>query len=240
MVTVQLYGLGNMLSIVMGPRYGEAYGRSGDRGAVARLAARATELHAAAMALPASLAIVAAPPLLAWLLPDYQPGLAPLVWLVPGVVALCVTLPAAQYLVAVNRQSRALVAVVIGTVLAAVGNHLALTGGYGLVGVAAATAAGYVAYCVLTVSISIWTELDLAHRLRYSGMVGLMLAPTLTLAVVLERLQPGVEAGCEITVAKVVAVALAWGVTVLVGWHHGRWREAIRNPGGSATSNLQT
>ena len=231
MVTVQLYGLGNMLSIAMGPRYGEKYGHSGDRGEVARLAARATELQAAAVALPAGLAIVAAPPLLAWLLPDYRIGLAPLVWLVPGVVALCVALPAAQYLIAVNRQRRALVAVVMATVLAAVGNHLALTGGYGLVGVAAATAAGYVAYCVLSVRISIWTELDRACRLRYLTMLGLMLAPTITLAVAMERIQPAVEAGSTITVAKAAAVGVVWILTVALGWHHGRWGEAIRSPG---------
>jgi len=229
MVTVQLYGLGNMLAIVMGPRYGETYGRSGDRGEVARLAARATELCAAAMALPAALAIVVAPPLLARLLPDYQIGLAPLVWLVPGVVALCATLPASQYLVAVNHQNRALAAVVTATALAAVGNHLALRGGHGLVGVAAATAIAYVAYWVLVVSISLWPELDGAHRRRYLVMVGLMLAPTVILAVVLERLHPGIEADLVTTLAKAATVAVVWCLTVWVGWHHGRWAEAIRD-----------
>lgn len=240
MVTVQLYGLGNMLSIVMGPRYGESYGRSGDRGATARLAAQATELHAAALALPGGLAIVAAPPLLAWLLPDYQSGLAPLVWLVPGVLALCVALPAAQYLVAVDRQTRALAAVVIAAILAAVGNHLALSGGYGLVGVAAATAAGYAAYCVLIVSISIWPELDRACRLRYLWMLALALAPTVTLAMVLERLRPGVEADWSMTLAKSAAVALVWSLTVAIGWRHGEWREAIRGEGRHPSFSQQT
>lgn len=230
MVTVQLYGLGNMLSIVMGPRYGETFGRSGDRGEVARLAARATELHAAAMALPAALAIVAAPALLGWLLPDYQPGLAPLVWLVPGVVALCVALPAAQYLVAVKHQNRALAAVVTATVLAALGNHLALAGGHGLVGVAVATALSYVVYGVLTVSISLWPRLDRPGRSRYFAMLGLALVPSIGLAIALERLQPGVEAGFLTTLAKVAAVVLVWTVTVLIGWHHGGWRSAVRRP----------
>ena len=230
MVTVQLYGLGNMLAIVMGPRYGETYGRSGDRAEVARLAARATELCAAAMALPAALAIVVAPALLARLLPDYQAGLAPLVWLVPGVAALCATLPASQYLVAVNRQNRALAAVATATVLAAVGNHLALRGGYGLVGVAAATAAAYVAYWGLVVSISLWPELDGAQRRRYLLMIGLMLAPAVILAVALERLHPGIEAHPVTTLAKAGAVAVVWGLTVWVGWHRGRWADAIRRP----------
>lgn len=230
MVTVQLYGLGNMLAIVMGPRYGETYGRSGNRAEVARLAARATELCAAAIALPAALAIVVAPPLLARLLPDYQAGLAPLVWLVPGVVGLCATLPASQYLVAVNRQNRALIAVATATVLAAAANHLALCGGYGLMGVAAATAIAYVAYWGLVVSVSLWPELDGPHRRRYLVMVGLMLAPTLILAVALERLYPGIETDLVTTLAKAVAVAVVWSLTVWIGWHRGRWAEAIRRP----------
>ena len=230
MVTVQLYGLGNMLSMVMGPRYAETFGRSGDRGAVAQLAARATELTAAAIALPAGLAIVAAPAVLGRLLPDYQPGLAPLVWLVPGVVALCVALPAAQYLVAVKYQNRALAAVAAATLLAALGNHLALAGGYGLVGVAAATALGYVVYSVLAVSISLWPQLDRPVRRRYLAMLGLTLVPTVGLAIALERLQPGVAAGCLTTLTKVVLVALVWAVTVLIGWHHGGWAAATGRP----------
>ena len=227
MVTAQLYGLGNMLSIVMGPRYCEAYGRSGSRADVARLAARATELCAASMALPAALAIVVAPPLLARLLPDYRSGLAPLVWLVPGVVTLCVALPASQYLVAVNRQKRALVAVATATMLAGVGNHLALRGGYGLVGVAAATAAAYAVYWGLTVSISLWPELDAAHRGRYLGMLALLMGPTLLAAVVLERLRPGVEADLVTTAAKAALVTSVWCLAAWVGWRHGRWNEDL-------------
>ncbi|MHC4402762.1 MAG: lipopolysaccharide biosynthesis protein [Planctomycetota bacterium] len=231
MVTAQLYGLGNMLSVVMGPRYGEKYGRSGDRGEVARLAARATELQAAAVALPAGLAVVAAPPLLAWLLPDYVTGLPPLVWLVPGVIALCVALPATQYLVAVGRQGRALGAAVAATALAAVGNHVALRGGYGLRGVAAATAASYMVYFVLSVGISIWNELDRADRARYLAALVLALAPTVGLALLLERLQPGIDAGWATTAWKAVAVTLAWGLTAAVGWHRGGWRLRVSDKG---------
>ncbi|NUQ64860.1 MAG: oligosaccharide flippase family protein, partial [Pirellulales bacterium] len=111
MVSAQLYGIGNMLSIVMGPRYGEKFGQCGDRRQVALLAARATELQATAMALPAALALVLAGPVLGRMLPDYETGLAPLVWLVPGMVLLSLSLPASQYLVAIDRQKRALAAV---------------------------------------------------------------------------------------------------------------------------------
>jgi len=229
MVTVQLYGLGNMLSIVMGPRYGEKYGRSGSRRQVALLAARATELQAAAMALPAAVAIVAAPPILTRLLPYYQTGLGPLVWLIPGVVALVVALPASQYLIAVNRQGRALAAVVIATAAAGLGNHLALSGGYGLTGVAAATAGGYLLYLVLLVAVSIWSELEPQARLRYLTMSGLALGPTLGLALLLEHLWPGAGADWASLAAKLAAILVVWSLVVATGWQCGGWRAELKH-----------
>jgi len=227
MVTAQLYGLGNMLATVTGPRYGETYGRSGDRRTVARLAARASELHAAAMSLPAAMAVLVAPPLLRWLLPDYQTGLPPLVWLVPGVVALALALPCSQYLVAVGRQRRALAAVLIATAAAALGNHLALQAGYGLIGVAVATAIGYTVYFVFVAAVSIWIELDGRQRLRYVAMLALALGPTVALAVFLQQSSPDANADWTTMLARIAAVTAVWGITVAVGWHHGGWREEL-------------
>jgi O-antigen/teichoic acid export membrane protein len=228
MVTLQLYGLANMLSIVMGPRYGETFGRSGSRREVARLTSRATELQSAAMALPSALSIVLAPALLAWLLPEYRSGLAPVVWMIPGNVALSMAMPASQYLVAVDQQGRALATVVIGTLLTAAANHLALTSGGGLLGVAAATALGYGFYCLLTLAVSLWPELDAAERFRLVAMQTLVNAPSIGLAIVAESIWPGMEHPWSVTLAKSLAVALAWGLTVLVGWRCGRWAEAVR------------
>jgi hypothetical protein len=100
--------------------------------------------------------------------------------------------------------------------------------GWGLSGVAAATAASYLVYFVLTVRISLWIELGRARRLRYLAMLALALVPTLGLALALERLWPGTDAAWTVALAKGAAVALAWGLTVLVGWHFAGWREAIR------------
>jgi O-antigen/teichoic acid export membrane protein len=182
MVTAQLFGLGNMFSMVIGPRLGEKFGQLHNRREVARLAARASELQAIAISLPAALSLTVAAPLLIWLLPDYQTGLAALPWLIPGVVALTLALPASQYLVAVDRQRRALAVVAVATLLAAGGNHLALSGGFGLVGVAIATAIAYIVYLALVVGVSLWVELDGRERIRYLAMVTLAVIPTLGLA----------------------------------------------------------
>jgi len=222
LVTGQLFGLGNMLSIVTGPRFGQQYGNSGDRPAVARLAARAAELQAAAMALPAALALLLAPPLLAWLLPDYRTGLAPLEWLVPGTVALTLALPGSQVLIAVGRQRRALLAVLIAAAVAALGNYVALRGGLGLVGVAAATAAAYALYFILITGLSLWIELDVAARLRYLAMLSLALAPPLVSALLLRRWNPDALA------ANVAVVLLIWGAAAGVGWRRGGWAKELR------------
>lgn len=217
MVTTQLFGLGNMLSLVSGPRYGEKYGHSGDRHSVAQLAARASELQAVAIALPAALALVAAPPVLHWLLPDYRSGLAPLAWLVPGVIALSLAQPGSQYLIAVGRQRRALVVVLIATAVAAIGNHLVLRAGLGLSGVAMATAAAYFVYFLLTLGVSLWIDLDRAGRLRYLLMLTLALGPTLSAALMFQN--------ASLLLGRVMLVVVVWGLTLAVGWYHGGWRE---------------
>ena len=223
MVTAQLFGLGNMFSMVIGPRLGEKFGQVRNRRQVARFAARATELQAAAISLPAALSITVATPVLAWLLPDYQTGLAPLPWLIPGVVALTLALPASQYLVAVDLQRRALAVVVVATLLAAAGNHLALSSGFGLVGVAGATAIAYTAYFTLVVGVSLWIELDHREKIRYLTMIALAILPTLGLAIGLDWCRPASDSDWITTSAKVAAISLAWALSITTGWHAGGW-----------------
>jgi O-antigen/teichoic acid export membrane protein len=232
MVGTQLFGLGNMLATVTGPRYGEQFGRTGDRRAVALLAARASELQGAAIALPAAWALLLVPPLLAWLLPDYGPGLAPIAWLVPGMVFFTLALPASQYLVAVGEERRALAAVLAATVLGAAGNLAALHAGLGLVGVAAATSLGYAAYFVIVVGASIWGQLDGPARGRYAAMLALAVGPTLALALWWSPVGGAGgaaigEPGGRLVALRVAAVTLVWTACALVAWRHGGWRHAL-------------
>ena len=223
LVTIQLYGLAEMMSIVMGPRLGEKFGHCGDRSVVARMAARATELQAALIALPASLSVVAAVPILAWLLPKYQQGLAPLVWLIPGALALSVALPAGQYLVAVNRQRRLLLVVSISTAIAALGNHMALTSGYGLSGVAGATAFAYTFYFILLTAVSIWPELATTERFRYLAMLFITIVPAMTVAIWLEHVWPGYPSGWATVMMKTTVVLFVWTITAGIAWRAGGW-----------------
>lgn len=223
MASTQIYGLGNMLSIVMNPRYAEKYGQTGDRREVARLAAASSELHAAAMALPAALAVVLAVPLLRDILPDYQTGLPALVWLVPGTVALVLSIPATQFLVAVGRQERALLAVLPAIGLAALGNHFALRSGLGLTGVAASTTLAYVAYMALVIGISFWQDLTARERRNSLLLTTVVVMPTLIVSILLERQYPGIRADLVTTLGKAVLVTAVWGAACGGSWLWGGW-----------------
>lgn len=224
LVSAQLYGAGNMLATVVGPKLGESLGRNGTVRATASLAARASELQAAALALPGALAVVAVPPLLGWLLPDYRDGLPPMYWLVPGTIALSLALVPSQYLVTVDRQGWNLVAIVLATLFGAAGNYVALCGGWSLVGVALTTSLSYAVYLLL-VGGPLWRRLDRSERRRCVAMHSLALVPALAMAALVELLLP---AGLSTAVLKGVLVTLAWSVSVACGWQFGGWRDALR------------
>ena len=231
MVAAQLYGVGNMLSIVIGPRLGEHYGYSGNFRAVAHLTIRSSELLAAAIALPAALAMVAVPPLLGTLLPDYRSGLVPMLWLIPGVIALTLALVPGQYLMAIDRQRWSLIAVLLATGIAAAATYAVLRCGCGLQGVAIATSGSYLAYFAL-VAVPLWIDLDRHGRLRYLGMHALAVIPPVAVAGLVEYLRPTAGLHWTAAIAKTGLVTIVWGLTLAVGWQCGGWREAIaRKPG---------
>jgi O-antigen/teichoic acid export membrane protein len=183
------------------------------------------------LVLPAALAMVLAPPVLARLLPAYQPGLAALAWLAPGAVFLALALPATQCLVAVDRQRRALAVVLVAVALGAIANHVALSGGWGLVGVAAATAAAYVAYFVMAVAAALWAELNVRQRLRWTVVLAVVTVPTLCMAGAVQRCWPGARADVTVTLAKTSAVVAVWALSAGFAWHRGGWGRTLRDRG---------
>ncbi|HWB07853.1 MAG TPA: oligosaccharide flippase family protein [Pirellulales bacterium] len=227
LITGQIYGLANMFAMVISPRYAELYGRNGSRRDVARLAARASELLAAATSLAAAAGMILAVPLLAHLFPDYRPGLLPAVWLVPGIVMLALALPLNQFLVAVCRERTALVATLVAVALATAGDCAALTLGYGIEGVAATTGLTYAGYYALLLGTSIWRWLAPADRRRYLLMhAGLLIAP-LALAVWLTGREISPVEPINLT-ARLLAVVSIWGLSAFLAWRCGDWRMAWR------------
>lgn len=231
MVTVQLYGLANVLSMVMGPRYGQHFGRTGSRRDVARLAARASELQGGVLTICCAMALLLAPPVIATILPAYRSGLTALPWLIPGIFALCLALPAKQYLIAVGLERRVLRALVIAIMIAIVGNHVALVSGFGLQGVGAATTIGHVAYLALLLSASFWGELSLGERWRYAACVLLPGVLMVSLSTALYIMLPSEDIDWPIVAAWAAVLALVWGGLVAVIWQKSGWSLAWRDDG---------
>ncbi|HEX2518976.1 MAG TPA: oligosaccharide flippase family protein, partial [Castellaniella sp.] len=228
MVGTQLYGLGNMISTVMGPRYCELLGRTGSVAEVARLAARASQLQAALLSLPAALAIVVAPPVLLLLLPDYHEGLAPLVWLIPGVMAVAMALPCSQCLVAVGRGQCVLVVLLTCAALAALGNHQVLSNGGGLTAVAQVMTAANIGYLVILAALSLWPYLPSAERAHYVVLIASTLGGCLLLSAVAHA---NAAAAIDVPTACWAALVLfgIWLIGMLLGWRYGGWSAACRH-----------
>ncbi len=223
LVSGQLYGLANTLGTALGPRYGEAFGQNPDAKHVARLAARAAELQAAVLSLPCSLAIVLAPPLLAWFLPDYVPGLVAIVWLVVGVAAMSCALPGSQILVVTGRQNVALFAACMGLAVALVTVPLAAWMGAGLGGIAAAVAAAQVGYAVVVIRCSFWRHLAWSARWLHCGAIALALGLPLAIACGLAGASPSDVRGWE-AIRSSLFVAASWAFSCSWLWYRGGWR----------------
>lgn len=143
-----LTSLANVIGVVSYPRYQVRYGETGDPREVARLALRLTEASSAVLSVVFLLAALAGPPLLAWLLPAYRPGLPALLVLLPGTLLLSLSRPACHHLITVGRQHLT-VAVLLAAVLVAIAsNYVALRFGAGITGVAVASTASYSVYAL--------------------------------------------------------------------------------------------
>lgn len=228
LVTGQLYGMANLLSVVVTPRYSELLGRTGRRRSVAQLAARTVEWQALALALIGGLALVIGPPLLAHMLPAYEAGLAPMMYLVPGTIAAGLALPAGQCLIAVDRQRATLPVTIAALILGGVANFAAIRAGWGVVGVAAATSLSYVVHWGLLTRIALWSDLSRRDRVRYVLLVGLAVVPTLTAVYLAEYVSPSDAAGILALGVKCAIVLLVWSVSAALAWYAGGWNALWR------------
>ncbi|MEX2559953.1 MAG: polysaccharide biosynthesis C-terminal domain-containing protein, partial [Pirellulales bacterium] len=154
---------------------------------------------------------------------------APAMWLIPGAVAMGLSLPANQYLVAVYRERSVLASLLAACGLAALANHLALTAGHGLVGVALATSLAYLVYLVLMLAISLWPELSAPERRRYLGSLAVALIPTWSVALLVHLIWPAAD--WRSSLLKALAVTAAWALTASYGWLHGGWKQSWRDEG---------
>ena len=234
LVASQLFGMANMLAMLVAPRLAERFGMRASRRPVAALAAQSGEALASGLALVAGGAMVVAPTLLAWLLADYRAGIDAANYLLPGAIFLGLSLTWSQYLVAVSRERLALVAIVAALAVAAPLQSAAVMAGGGLVGLAISTSLSYKLYFMLLVRLALAREFNRARWTRL--IVGLLVAvtPPVALAAVLETAWPTRDATPFAVTAllaiglKLALVTIAWCATVVIGFEYGGWRDVWR------------
>jgi O-antigen/teichoic acid export membrane protein len=233
MAGTQLFGTANLLAMVLAPRFGQLYGRTGEESQVAQLAARHGEFQAVVMFVLGGVAIELGPILLNWLLPAYRPGLESMVRIVPGVIAAGLTLPLSMHLQAVNRPRRAVAVMTVALVLAASGYHVVLTQGWGLAGVAWVGTAAYAVTLVLSAATTLWRFLGSADRIRYALSTGLAVGLLSLLAAT--RGSSFEAAGLAGTGGLRLALVLLVGTgTFALGCRFGKWADVVSSLSGAA------
>lgn len=141
--------LAGRVAIVIYPYFQTTIGRTGDVAAVAEQAARVAEGQAVPLAAGSAFAAIAGPVVLGALMPQYVEGVPAIRPLLPGMVALGLSWPARQMLIAVGRPYRLLAATCLGLAITVVAGSIGAVQS-GIVGVAAGSSVGFFALYLAT------------------------------------------------------------------------------------------
>ena len=228
MATAGLMSLANVLGIVSFPRYQVRYGRTGDARDVARLAMRMTEASALALSVVFLMAALIVPPMLAWLLPAYRDGLPALLLLLPGVLLLCLARPGCHYLITVGKQTQIVWVVVAAVLVAVAANHVALSAGMGITGVAVASTASYAFYAALLGAVAygpFFSRRSLMGFLFRCSAPVLLAAGTFALWIAVSRARA--ESLFPIAILGSVFLVLGWSLLWRTSrdWRHWLWQQ---------------
>lgn len=151
MVNGTLFGIGNIVGVVMYPRYQHTYGATGNPCNISYMANRVMLCKGCLLLVLAFLCVLFVRPLLETWFTAYRPGIKPMMALLPGTVLLALTLPMNHFLITIHRQ-KTLVGITLAGILIAVSANLAvLTREGGITEVAWATSATYGIFFLLTI-----------------------------------------------------------------------------------------
>ena len=167
--------LAGRIVLVMYTSFQTTMGRTGDRDAVARQAARATETQACPMAAGSALAYLVGPLFLGTLMPRYAEGLPALRPLLPGMILLGLAWPARQSLITIDRPYRLCLATTLGFLIAMAAGLIGADRA-GIVGVARGMSLGYASVYLLTSATAFVPALGWRGWLAQQGRIGGTLA----------------------------------------------------------------
>ena len=150
MVNGALFGIGNIVGVVMYPRYQHTYGATGNPCNISHMANRVMLYKGCLLLVLTCICVFIVRPLLETWFTAYRLGINPMMALLPGTVLLALTLPMNHFLVTIHRQ-KMLVGITLTGILIAISANLAvLTREGGITEVAWATSTTYGLFFLLT------------------------------------------------------------------------------------------
>ncbi|MCK4852467.1 MAG: oligosaccharide flippase family protein [Candidatus Omnitrophica bacterium] len=179
-------GLSRNFNVVITPHFLEDYGRTGDMATASKYLKIPAELMSTFMALLLGIVYIAAPPFVMHVLPGFTPGIMALKLLLLATFFYTASPQSEHFLIALNKQTRLVPIMGSVIVLDVVLNFLFIRMGFGITGVAAATAIASFAAFLITLIYA------MAHIERIAGtlsFVFLVIAPLVYSVVVLMALE---------------------------------------------------
>jgi O-antigen/teichoic acid export membrane protein len=193
--------------LVLYPYFQTTYGRTENARAVARHAARATEIQAVALSTLAACAFLIGPGVLGKLLPRYAEGLPALRPLLPGTLLLALAWPSRQLLVAIARPWILLIATLAGLLVTFVSAYIGVHS-RGLFGIALGMSIGHTVVFLLTSAAAIVPQLGirvwLAHLRRLAATLAWAAAAVVLAIAATARISPALQPLAQLAIAAMV------------------------------------
>lgn len=159
---------------VMYPKFGERYGKTGDRKSLAGFVRVSMLITAHLMGLVLGVAFLTIP-LVTFFLPNYAPGIPAARILFAGFYFFSLVGPAANMMVTIDRQIQYLLWLVAAAILVATLNTAALIFNLGIEGVAASTGVSYAIYAFGMIIFTLIRYLDYSGRQLSNVLAKIML-----------------------------------------------------------------
>jgi len=124
----------------------ERYGEKEDKAHIKNYLFQPTLILSYLMPIVIGLVFITAPVAIYYILPKYLPGIIPFKILICAAFFMSIALPASNFLITINKERKIILFQAISVILAIILNYIFIINGYGINGVAIATAISYLFY----------------------------------------------------------------------------------------------
>lgn len=148
------------ISHITFPYLVERYGEKEDKAHIKNYLFQPTLILSYLIPIVIGLVFITAPVAIYYVLPKYLPGIIPFKILICAAFFMSITLPASNFLITINKERKIILFQAISIILAIILNYIFIINGYGINGVAIATAISYLFY---TLGIIIYSFNNYIH-----------------------------------------------------------------------------